>query len=331
MSTSKNKDEKIEAIKNLAYKYWEQSGYRHGHDLCNWARAEEFIEQSENQKTSLFEKRVTVVWLALSFLLPFFYFLAKAIFFNERSGFEILSFIIFEIFSMAGLCLFYFRRRRNNDQENKKANKLIDSPRHVIGALLAILGTVIVFCPSIPSMNHWYSNHCFNSLTQGMHYLSSFKESGSAPQRIVKPIKVEGDDKQYFLIQAFDKRQQEKTLKKNGINEQGIGYQEILNVLKAIDPDKMALNNNYKITNRRDGTIIYGTGQYVDTLNLIHVLDSNPQKIPILVTTEERLKLEVENYRNRWVNLAGTFLIILGIFWPYLWQGAVYLMEQKLT
>jgi hypothetical protein len=162
-----------------------------------------------------------------------------------------------------------------------------------------------------------------------MSHLSHFKQiGGDVPKRTITSVKIEGDDKSYFLIDIEDNRQGEKSLKKDGVGEAGVGYQEILNILKRINPEKMKLTDNYEITNRRDGTIFYGTGQYVDTLNVIHVKDSSPEKIPILATTEDRLKLEVEMYRNRWVGLIGTILIVLGIFWPYLWQGVMCLIEH---
>ncbi len=91
----------------------------------------------------------------------------------------------------------------------------------------------------------------------------------------------------------------------------------------------MSLTNNYEITNRRDGTVLYGTGQFIDTLNVIHIKDSDPLKIPILVTTEDRLKSEAQEYRDRWVELIGTFYVILGIIWPYLYRWGIYIFTPR--
>lgn len=299
-------------ITQLAYEYWKQNDCRHGHDNCDWLQAEAELEQKEQYRVGIIKKRWGIIWIASLLLLPIGYYFVKSIIVTNYTNIELLMLIALEIIGVAGFC-FYLLPDINSQVKASSKNKLIESPRHVVGALIAILGTIIVFCPNIAFINRWYSTHLFGPLTAGMDHLSSFELISN----VSEPTSLGN----------------EKSLKLDGLGEEKIGYQDILQRLKAIDPAKINLTDNYEITNRRDRTIYYGTGQYIDTLNVIHVKDKDLKKVPILVTTEDRLRLEVEMYRNRWVEFVGTILIILGIFCPYLylWQGIMYLVEQGLS
>jgi hypothetical protein len=140
-------------IEKLAYNYWEQGGCRDGHDACHWLRAQEVIEQRERRKLTVSKKRIIVKWIAILFLLPVFYSLIKSLFYADFTNVEFLIFAAIGIIGFAWLCLYCLHKGTNCEEEE---GKLIASPRHVWGAVIAIVGTIIVFCPNIDSVNQWY-------------------------------------------------------------------------------------------------------------------------------------------------------------------------------
>ncbi len=76
--------------------------------------------------------------------------------------------------------------------------ELIADRRHVAAAGISVLGAFVAFCPNIPAINHWYSDHFFGPLTKGVAHLSSFETLNKIPKKIIEPVKIEGDDRQFF-------------------------------------------------------------------------------------------------------------------------------------
>jgi len=182
--------------------------------------------------------------------------------------------------------------------------RLVGSWRHFFAVLIAAFGTFVIFSPNFPPVSEWYNRQCpyFRALNEGLNSLSNFE----------------------FETSSNDYRQDEKTLEKD---QQG--FAEILEILRMVNRKKVDPLNVKQITNRRDGTIREGSGEYLDVLNLIHVYDPKVKPYYFLVTTENDLRLWVQMHRNRWIEGTGTAIVIIGIFWPYLWQFFVFLLDTS--
>lgn len=183
--------------------------------------------------------------------------------------------------------------------------KLVGSWRILFGAIIGAVGTFMIFSPNIPQSNDWYIRNCphFYAMSSGLKKLTDFQIEPSSP----------------------DYREEEKSLKKGQP-----GFDEILRILEGIAPEKINQMSVEEITNRRNGTFREQSGEYVDVLNLVHVQDSNAKPPYALITTESDLRLRIDLYRNLWIEGLGTALVLLGIFWPYLWQLFVLIWERTL-
>jgi hypothetical protein len=180
--------------------------------------------------------------------------------------------------------------------------KKICSWRHFFGAVIAALGTFIVFSPNLERMNAWYDSAipCFHSLEKGMAQLTNFTISPNEE-------------------------------KEKALNRGDLGFDAILNVIKSMNSEKTKGLNITQITNRREIPYREPSGEYFDLFNVIHI--HGPQTISpyLIVSTEAELRIWVQTYRDRWIGLVGTCGIILGIFWSYFWQLFVFVKEQVIA
>ena len=177
---------------------------------------------------------------------------------------------------------------------------LVGSWRHLIGAILAAVGTFIAFSPNISWMNELYDQKIpyFRSLKDGMSHLTDFKIS---PQR-------EGDEKE--------------------ISKGKSGFEEILGVINSVKPEKTKNLRIIQVTNRRQLPYREGSGESYDLFNVIHVHDPQANPPYPIVGSEIELRVWVQTHRDRLIGLVGTILIIFGIFWAYLFQFFVFFKEQ---
>ena len=177
----------------------------------------------------------------------------------------------------------------------------------MVGALLGALGTVIVFSPNISFWDNWYNHKLsfYQAALTGLHTLSTF-----APE-----------------LSEEDGRQREKTLH---VKEDG--FNEILELLKEINAERVSdIINIEQITNRRVTKYEEKSREYIDIMNVIHVYNSKAKFPYSLITTETDLRQHLRDRRNRAIEGWGTFFVILGIFWGYLWQGSVYTKNEFLN
>lgn len=184
--------------------------------------------------------------------------------------------------------------------------KLAGSWQHLFGALIAAFGTFIIFSPNIAPAVKIYENVIpyFGNMKAGIQKLEDFRYEASEP----------------------DKRQREKSLPKGQR-----GFNEVLHILRAINGDKLKGKEALEITNRRDGTYLEGTGEHLDLFNLVHVRVAEDVISYKLITTDQNLKLFAAMDRNRWIEGVGAAFVILGIFFPYLWQGIIFICERSTT
>ncbi|GEM_PF-3115101 len=192
-----------------------------------------------------------------------------------------------------------------NDLGKEKSKKLIGSKRHLFGALLSIIGTFILFSPNHPRIHNLYDQTFFKPITEVMNALSNFN----------------------FEPSSNDLKQKVKTL-----NRGDAGFQCILKILREGNFNRLkdvSNQNIVKITNKRVYEYKENSGESLGLLNVIHVYDEkNGSKPYALITTENDLKLAVEIHKNRWINFIGTFLIVIGIAWPYVWQAGVFFKDN---
>ncbi len=185
----------------------------------------------------------------------------------------------------------------------KRFKELVEKPKAVIGVLIAAIGTFIVFSLNIPHWDSWYNNNIgfYKTAYTALNKLSSFEPEPSEPSG----------------------RQRVKTLE-----EGQEGFNEIIFSLKEINNARVEGRNIEKITNTRRWSTEEYSGQFLDVMNVIHVYDHAKEPPYSLVTTEADLRQYLRDRRNRYVEGIGTVFIILGIFWMYLYQGTVYLLES---
>lgn len=174
--------------------------------------------------------------------------------------------------------------------------------RQFFGAIIGVLGTLIVFSPNFPPASKWYDENIpyFKSIKMGLDRLSAHE---------IEPNESDG-------------RQKEKVLE---IGE--VGFDEILTILKSLKPEKLNGKDAEQITSRRAQWFTEGTGEYLDFVSLIHVKTQDEKTPYKLITTNQDLQVFAKIHRDRWIEGVGTLIIILGVFWPYIWQGGIVLIR----
>lgn len=224
------------------------------------------------------------------------------------------------------ICVFDWlihRWTKSNDSNNRK---LIKEPRVVVGAIIAALGAFIIFTPNIKYWDAWYDKNIepFRILSEGLTHLNSFElelptisyDSSISYQNLHRDVSKE--------LRPIDYYQNEKTLDKDA-DVQKKQFYAIIRILRMIKPEAIRDIDVHKITNRRQWVYEENSGQFLEIMNPIHVYDPNLSSPYVLITTESALREAAMAYKNRIIEGVGTLFVILGVFWPFLWQGSVHI------